>query len=345
MKILIFTAFLVPSIYVALFTLAVSPANAETIGIAITQNTYDLEILPGDSYAGQITVFNQSESLPLPVNLKLDLWNLREDSDDIEFVFTEDALNATRWFDLGGPTSYLLGAKDTAEEDRQVNFTISVPSETPPSSYFVIMRFEAVIPPHYYIESGPRANPEISALFFIRVPNLNLDGAISDYDAEIAELAPKGVESIDFLARIFPNAEAGVFEDAVKEMLARVRNTGIYHFTAKGTITIHNMFGAEVARGELPRKIMMPNRIRSMDILAESTGGFLSRHFNLGPYTATMVLEVPGNGEPIVETIHFWAFPWKVLSATTFILLLVIIIRRRIFGAMKALVYRKMPND
>ncbi|MEX2144838.1 MAG: hypothetical protein WD712_00445 [Candidatus Spechtbacterales bacterium] len=354
MKVLIFTTYCLSFAVLLLTTYYLLPtysASAEAIGIAITQTTYNIEVLPGDSYSGQITVFNQSENLPLPVNLKLNLWNIRENSDlsaeasaqadDIEFVTAEEALNATKWFDVGGVSSYLLGAKDTPEEDRQVNFTINVPAETPPGSYFVIMRFSAVIPPHYYTELGPRANPEIAALFFIRVPNLNLDGATNDYNAEISELTPKGQESIDFLARIFPAAEAGVFEDIVKEMTARVRNTGIYHFAASGTVTIHNMFGVEVARGELPKKIMLPNRTRAFDITVQNEGGFLARNFNLGPYTATMVLEVPDSASPIVETIHFWAFPWKALLASLFAIVVVVIFHRRVWLAARVLISRK----
>lgn len=318
-------------IYIVYSILNIPMVFAEPIGFATTQSLYNLEILPGRSYEGEITVFNQSENLALPIGIELSLWNLREDSDDIEFIIAEEALNATKWFEFEDGTNYLLDVKDTPDEDAQVYFKISPPTDTPPGSYFVIMRFNAIIPPHYFTEEGPRIKPEVGVLFFIKIPNPTLEGNLISYRAEIVGLEPKNKEeSINFLARILPRAEAGVFESIVKEMTAKIQNTGIYHFETRGFIEFKNIFGRTMARTELPSRIMMPNRTRSFPVSVIEEEGFWKRNTHIGPYTATMVLNVPDSSEVLVRTITFWAFPWKNLILIIFIFAASFLMRKRI---------------
>ncbi|MDX1607671.1 MAG: hypothetical protein R3251_00465 [Candidatus Spechtbacterales bacterium] len=316
-----------------------SSVNAEEVGLAATQNLFDIEIFSGNSYEGEITVFNQSDNLALPVGVKLNLWNLSENTDDIEFIQAEEALNATKWFSFEEGTEFLLTEKDTSEEAKTIPFTINVPQDTPPGSYFVMMRFEAIIPPHYFEETGPRTIPEVGVLFFIRVVDLSLEGERINYSAQIVALEPKDKDPLPLTASLIPlpRAEAGVFEDMVREITASVQNDGIYHFTTEGFIEVKNMFGTKIATADLPKKIMMPGRVRSFDVEILAEESFWQRNFRLGPYSATMLLTVPEHKQPIVRTMTFWTFPWKALALVVIMLLLITEFRNRIFKAIKVL--------
>ena len=339
-----------PIIFVALllatFSLLLTPTvSAETVGLATTQDLYDIEVFAGDSYEGQITVFNQSDNLALPVSVKLNLWNLKEDSDDIEFIQAEEALNAVKWFSFGEGTQFLLTEKDSFDEAKTVPFTINVPQDTPPGSYFVMMRFEAVIPPHYFEETGPRTIPEVGVLFFIRVVDLSLEGAgVDDYSAEIVVLEPKDRDPLPLTASLvpLPKADAGVFEGMIRKITASVRNDGIYHFKTEGFVEVKNMFGTKIAEAELPKKIMMPGRVRSFDVELIGEESFWQRNFRIGPYSATMLLSVPGRDNPVVRTMTFWTFPWKVMSLVVIMLLLITEFRKRIFKAIKVLTSKEI---
>ena len=309
-----------------------SYAQGKQIGFSLTNNLFDLEILPGDLYEGSTTLFNNPESAVTPIHIQLSLWDLKKDSDDIEFITAEPALNATKWFALE-ETDFIL----EPDGDRKINFQIEPPQDVSPGTYLVMMRFQAVLPEHYFEQEGPRILPELGALFFIRVPLLTLEGDQELYQATIQSFGLKEANSLGLLEKILPYAEAGVFEDIVKEFTARVNNTGIYHFKANGFVDIQNMFGQSIARADLPAKFLLSNRTRNIDIEVFQDESFFGRNFRFGPYSAIMVLNVPGSDQPLVEQIRFWAFPWKIIIAILWIGAALIILRKRIWAAGKAL--------
>ncbi len=234
-------------ILVFLYFFAFPQARAEEIGLAVTKNTFDLEILIGDSYQGNLAVFNQSAKVALPVNIQLSLWNLKEDSDDIEFVMSEPALNAAKWFEVN-PTKMIL----EPDGSQGIDFKINVPEDASTGTYLVMMRFQAVLPEHYFEEEGPRFVPELGVLFFIKISSLNLDGIKNPYQVEIISVEPKDASHIKLLEDIISKAKAGIFEDAVKTLTAKIRNTGVYHFKASGFVEIKNLFGQSRSGKSIP---------------------------------------------------------------------------------------------
>ena len=87
-------------LYSIFYILNPSTVAAATVGIGVNKNTFDLEIFPGGVHADELVIFNTSTSVSVPVHIQLNLWDLKEDSEDIEFITSEPALNATKWFSL-----------------------------------------------------------------------------------------------------------------------------------------------------------------------------------------------------------------------------------------------------
>ena len=201
-----------------------------------------------------------------------------------------------------------------------------------------MMRFEPVLPSHYFEQQGPRFIPEIGVLFFIKVSTLSIDGDKGLYGADILSFDSKDGKPIPLLSRLIPSAEAAVFEDVVKKFAAKIRNTSLYHFKASGYVEMKNVFGKQVARVELPARYLLPNRNRSFDIeVIKETQSFWQRHSFFGPYTATLVLNIPGQEIPAVMREKFWVFPWKEALAALFIFGLFALLRGRIWKSGKAL--------
>lgn len=316
-------------------------ANAAEIGLGVNKNTFDLEIFPGQTYKGELVVFNTSPEVSLPVHVQLNLWDLKEDSEDMEFVTTEPTLNATKWFDLSA-TDLII----EPDRSKDLNFTIAPPADVSPGTYLVMMRFQSVLPEHYFETTGPRFIPELGVIFFIRVPLITLEGNMTNYAAEIVSVEPKDANRIAFIGR----AKANVFEDAVKTLIAKIKNTGIYHFKSSGFVEIKNAFGATVYKKEMGERYLLPNRTRSLDIevfppplgktdsVTSNFWNWLAYKFKensyLGPYTATLTLAIP-NEPPVVSTINFWVIPWKfwtpILILVFFILYILIKFHHR-FG-------------
>jgi len=297
------------------------PAHAVSAGIGVSKSIIDVEVLAGDTHKADITVFNNSTSTALPVKIDLLLWNLKEDADDIEFVRAEEGLNATKWFDIE-TTDFILEPEAT----RKINFTISPPQDVSPGSYFVMMRFQPTFPDFYFEEEGPKFIPEVGSLFFIKVPILSLDGETGLYGAEIVSLQPGGADKISIIDNFLPEANAGAFDSAAKTLVAKVANTGLYHFQASGLVEIKNIFGRTVAEANLQQRYLLPKRTRNLDMIIlppPTTEGlpFLQRAFKsitynlktktyLGPYSAIVTLSVP-NETPVVESVRFWVIPWQ----------------------------------
>lgn len=294
-----------------------SSAQAAEVGLGVSKNTFDLEILPGGTYKGEVIVYNTSPEVSLPVHVQLNLWDLKEDSEDIEFVTAEPALNATKWFKLA--TTNLIIDPDKSKE---LNFSITPPQEASPGTYLVMMRFQAVLPEQYFENQGPRSVPELGVIFFIKIPLLTLEGNKADYSAEILSVEAKDADKIGFIGQ----AKANIFDDAVKTLIAKIKNTGIYYFKSSGFLEIKNAFGTTVYKKELVERYLLPNRTRSLEIETlppppADTASFASNAWNwisyqfkknsyLGPYTATLTLSIP-NEAPIVSTTNFWVIPWK----------------------------------
>ena len=321
---------------------ATKDANAQAIGFSLSKSIFDIEVPAGGSHEDTIVIQNNFDSLITPVHVEFSMWNLKEDSDDVEFVLAEPALNATRWFTIEGGPDFILDAN----EEKELRFVMDVPSDTPPGSYLVSMRFQSVLPEFYFREEGPRVIPEIATLFFIRVPILSIDGTKSLYGAEIESLEPEG-DSVPFAERILPRASAGVFDSAVRKLVAGVRNDGIYHFKMSGTIEIKNIFGRTLVSEPLPARILLPDRTRNIDIAVLPKPNtedlpffpriFKSITYNIrtntyfGPYRAIATLIVPENDLPVVKTANFWVIPWQFWFIVGAIVAIGLFISRR-FG-------------
>jgi len=341
-RILKTTHYILPTIVVLLTTHYILPtSHAQSIGFSLAENIFDLEIPAGSSYKGKAIVINNPKSLVTPIHVELNLWDLSEETDDLEFVTSEPALNATRWFTFEDGRDYIL----EAGEDREIYFRVDVPGDTPPGSYLVTMRFQSVLPEYYFNADGPRFIPEIATIFFIKVPIFTLDGDRSGYGADIVSLEPEG-DKIPFVDNFLPRANAGVFDSAVKDLLADIRNDGIFHFKMSGNVEIKNIFGRTIVDAPLPQRYLLPNRTREVDIAVlpppeTENLPFIQRVFKsitynlktntyLGPYSATVLLEIPDE-PPVVESANFWVIPWQFWLIVGFIILGLLFISRR-FG-------------
>src|SRR3990167_3948886 len=297
-------------------------AHATAAGLGVTRAIMDFEILIGDSHSDRLNIINNSTSTPLPVHIDLQLWNLREDADDIEFVTVEDSLNATRWFDVP-VRDFIL----EPQEERTIYFTITLPTDTPPGSYFVMMHFVPNFPDFYFAEEGPRFIPEIGSLIFIKAARLSLEGDDSLYSAEITSLKPSGTSKIDIVSSFLPKANAGAFDSAVKTLVMSIKNNGVFHFKASGNVQIKNIFGRVITEIEIPPRYLLPARERPVDVAVlpppnTETLPFLQRAFKsitynlktntyFGPYRAVATLNIPESDLPVVKTVNFWVIPWK----------------------------------
>jgi hypothetical protein len=322
----------------ALYFLFSSSAHAQGVGFGVTKALFDISVLPGEQYEDEIGIINRSRTEPLPITIALDIWDLEEESEDIEFVTAEPALNAARWFSFFASELILAPA-----ESRDIPFSLTVPATAAPGTYLVAMRLIPALPSTFFTEGGSRLIPEVVPLFFIRVEDLALDRG-ERYGARLVELAltSTGNKSATIRQFLAPRVRAGAFGDAIKKVVASITNNGRYHFVAEGYLSVTNWYGREVARVPLPARYLIPGKKRNIEIdvlpttnEADSVFARLYRYIAnqayIGPYTVTMVLQYPAEllTGPDVEVIGatteravlveqaatVWVFPWKFWSS------------------------------
>ena len=135
-----------------------------------------------------------------------------------------------------------------------------------------------------------------------------------------------------------PQARASVFEEMARSFLARIRNTGLYHYQASGYVEIKETFGKRIARNDIPARYLLPNRNRSFDIdVIQGEQSFWRRNSYFGPYTAQLVLYIPERDAQLIMKEHFWVFPWKTVLVLFAMAIAFLLTRRRIRMAGKAL--------
>jgi len=335
-------------------------ANAE-VGLGISRYLFDLEVLPGQVHREELRVLNKSPNNPLPIHLQAVPWDLKEDSDDIEFITAEPALNAASWFrfkEVGTETVLRNFILDPGKE-KKIAVEIEPPSDAQIKSYQVMVRFQSVLPEHYLEAGGTKLIPEIGALFFLKIPALGLDVDRTHYDAQIVAFSIEDENRLSLLERFFiQRAEAGFFDQFIKTFSIKIKNKGLYHFKSSGFIEIKNRHGLVVEKVPLPQRYLLSDRIRNIEIAHEEPAISIAEHglfealyflvkknLYMGPYTASLFLEIPEN-DPIRHTIGFWIVPWKFWAITLSLLFFTTIalyaMRNRIKIALRIL-FKNMP--
>ncbi|GAI37807.1 unnamed protein product, partial [marine sediment metagenome] len=95
------------------------------------------------------------------------------------------------------------------------------------------------------------------------------------------------------------------------------------------------------------RTTILPGKIRKFPVefspeipeklkwLPASISSFLVKNTSFGKYKAVMALEIPG--QKLETETQFWALPWKIVLPAIFLIIGLILTRRRIIAAFKAL--------
>jgi len=309
--------------FVFSYNFVLSYVSAQSLGFSLSKSIVDIELLPGTSFNGNIQVVNNSKDAALPISMLLDHFDQKDEAGDIDFVNVTPELNALSWFQFKQGKELVLNPGET----KNLVFTIEPPKTALPGSYYVIMRFSPLFGEGFFIGESARQVPQIGVLFFIKIADLGLDVPREKYGARLMGLALQDRNNkVKTLGEaLLPIANAGILETALQKIELRILNTGRYYFIASGQVIIKNWLGGTVYKIELPKKYLLPDRVRKLEldapaIQAEFSGFFdrfrhtlyatLYNNTFFGPYTAEINLDIPEQ-KPLTAAISFWVVPWK----------------------------------
>lgn len=337
-------------------------ASAQNISpsLSVSPHTFDLGVLPGEVQTGKIKIGNRSE-VALPILARtVDFSAVGEEGEMTFDELSQDISFASRkWIKIENP-SFILNPGETKE----VYFTIQVPENAEPGGHYAVMLFEPQLPSFYFEEGQPRAIPIIGVLFLFSVKTFALEPEVQQ-KLDIVEFSLPKEEKMAALENFLSSLIGGVaratvidiniVEKSPSKFVLRIKNNDIYHHKPQGKLLIYNTFGKKVGESEIQKATILPGKIRRFPVefsseipeklkwLPASISNFLVQNTSFGKYKAVMALEIPG--QKLETETQFWALPWKIFLPLLFLIITLILTRRRIVAAIKVLLGIKRPVE
>ncbi len=329
--------------------------------LAISPHTFEMTMKRGEVVEEKIKIANPSE-IPLPIKAKPIDFTAAEETGQMLFdeSVQDPAVSPRFWIKIKNP-DFILDPGETVA----VNFEIQVPENAEPGGHYGVVLFEPQLPSFYFKEGQPRVIPAVGVLFLI---SIDVEGlARSSEPIAIAEFAIPEKFHLQKLERIFASLigivsaeerKLSIVETSRLPFTLKVKNNDIYHIKPFGKLEILTLGGRVVGETKISKTTVLPGKTRYFPIefkpeisaklkkyLPAGIINFLSENFLWGKYRGRLNLETadPLTGNSFFEEteVEFWVFPWRlmlVILAMLLFLLFLVLIRKRIAAAARALV-------
>jgi len=329
-----------------------------TLGLSVNPQIFELDVFPGEKHPKKINLGNLSE-VALPILVRVTDFTAAEDSGEMLFdESSQDPSFASRfWFEIENP-NFILEPK----EKKEVRFSINIPENAEPGGHYAVMLFEPQLPSFYFQKGQIPSIPVVGVLFLISVKTFTLEPEVQQ-KLDIVEFSLPKEERMaaleNFLSSLIGSVaratviDIDIVEKSPSKFVLRIKNNDIYHHKPQGKLLIYNTFGKKVGESEIQKATILPGKIRRFPVefsseipeklkwLPASISNFLVQNTSFGKYKAVIALEIPG--QKLETETQFWALPWKILLPLLFLIIGLILIRRRIIAATKALLGIKRP--
>jgi hypothetical protein len=110
----------------------------------------------------------------------------------------------------------------------------------------------------------------------------------------------------------------------------RVKNTGEHYFAPQGRIVIKNLFGQVVENLELQPVNILSKSVRSVPSSEETENSLWNEKLIVGPYIASLTLNLSENGPTLERQIGFIAFPGMTIVGAILSLLAILYLYSRV---------------
>lgn len=268
--------------------------------ITITPPSLTLSVKPGDKSEGRLGLINDSsEDILFSVYVFDMIVTDNHGTPEIlpSGTIQNNKYSASSWMGVDNPT-LLVKANSRAD----INYYVQVPLDAGPGGHYA-----AVLYRPKRIEttkgSGAAINEQLATLVYFDVA-----GSIKESATVKSFKAP-------FFSEYGP-----------VKLTAEVTNSGDTHIQPVGSMSVKNMLGKVIATKDIPDGRIFPGGISRIYEQA------LGKKWMLGRYEASFTaMYGRSNNLPLVATVAFWVFPWK----------LALLVIGLIFAAILGLMYMK----
>jgi hypothetical protein len=272
-------------IFALAYTQVFAQSNPNAITISISPPVFELSANPGEKIKNEIRVTNLSDK---SLEIFVDKRNFTALGEEGGVDLTED------------DTSYSLASWVSVDKSKVVipanksevfKFTISVPANAEPGGHFGSLVFKTQAKTNEG-NTGAAVGQEVGALLLVKIAG--------DIREEVS------VASFE--------TQKGLYEKGPVTFDTRAENTGNVHLKPRGTITITNIFGGEVATIQLDERNVLPGAIRKVETEWNDSS------LRFGRYNATLSLVYGAEGTIVNSSTSFFIFPYKLVLAVLVVL-------------------------
>lgn len=276
-----------------LLTLApVTRAQEAVRTITVTPPTVSVTGNPGYYTEGTMGVINDGDA---PVTFKAEMHDfIVQDNAGTPEILPANTLmttySAAAWMGVTPQTFTIQPGKR-----QNLNYYLQIPASARPGGHYAAVVFVPVNVNANIANTGSIVNGQVGTLFSIAV------------NGPITEKAT--------VTKLFAN---GFQEYGPVTILTEIKNFGDLHIKPRGTVTITNMLGKSTVL-PLSEFNIFPQAARDYE---NQYGG----HWMLGRYKAVLLASYGVNNNlPLMATVYFWVFPWKVAVIVILIIIALIL--------------------
>lgn len=281
-------------------------AQQKPSGLTVIPSNIELFVKPGDTVVKEINVINFTGT-DVAINANRRNFTAQGEEGEVSLNTSEDSYSLASWITV-------TPEKNTISNNKSQKFTVTVkiPANAEPGGHFGSVVFATVTDKKNLKQTGAVVSQEIASLILVKIAgDVNENAIIESFKSlkPFYELGPVSFET-------------------------RVKNDSTVHIKPEGTLTVTDMFGQKLT-GQMEQRNILPGAIRKIP-------GMLSNKLLIGKYTASISLVYGSkNNTPLVTQTTFWAFPVRYAIVVLVILIILFVMRRRLYKALKVILIGK----
>ena len=368
------TSFLFILFCIAVFAclFSISKTNAQTsdqIKLMISPEIFELQLEKGEVYNGKVKIYNKGE-MPIPLEaiasnfdaeeisgtaIFYDNTSVNEDDEENDILF-----NPRKWMEIENP-NFILSSQETVI----IKFSISVPENAENGGYYTVIFFEPKVSASndlYQDESGVSVVPKIGALLLISVGEREKPADVSFLTVSEFSIPEKfHLKRLEDSVISITGLVSTAYAEAIKSFFVvetgefqfnlNIKNNDTYHSKPFGKLAILSNNGKVIGETEIRKTTILPGKTRQIPVdfnpeipaivqkLPGPLSDIISKNLFFGKYCALLTLNIEDTTTE--EEIEFWIFPWKLFLVIPFMLAIIILMRKRIWQAGRAVLRKR----
>ena len=281
--------------------------QTDQVTLSFTPQVIEFSANPGDPTVENVVRITNGSDVPLDIVPTAVNFVAGGEEGEPELTDETTSFSLAQWITVS-PSSFMLGPG----EAQDFLVSVNVPIDAEPGGHFGAVQFEGTPPENDDVQIAQKFN--VTPLILVSVAG------------DIVEQA--NIESFESTQSFWSNERPITFD-------TRIENSGNVHFKPRGTVTIKNMFGNEVATIPLSESNVLPDSIRKITTEWSDTG------FAVGQHTAEVSFVYGEDDTILTAEASFIVFPYQTIVPialiTLFVLFVLIKFRSRIGMAIKVL--------